>query len=222
MMSNGILGCFLSCSPSCWNFRKMLSYSQRAGAYSARRKAALKENMKQRIAQAFSAQLQEKPLEQITVKALTATLGISRQTFYDYFHDIYEIVEWIFETESELILSGFSTIDSWQFGYILMLQWVQNHRRLVLSCYRSIRKEYVENFMNRILYSYIEQVVQVQSQGMQVTAQQKKFISRFFTLAINAISLEWIGNGMPETPSALAEQVNILIKGDFKKSPAEL
>lgn len=99
-----------------------------------------------------------------------------------------------------------------------MLQWVQNHRRLVLSCYRSIRKEYVENFMNRILYSYIEQVVQVQSQGMQVTEQQKKFISRFFTLAINAISLEWIGNGMPETPSALAEQVNILIKGDFKKA----
>ena len=98
----------------------------------------LKDNMKQRIAQVFSELLQEKPLEQITVKELTETLGISRQTFYYYFHDIYEIVEWIFATESEKILSGFSTIDSWQFGYILMMQWVLNHRRLVLSCYRSI------------------------------------------------------------------------------------
>ena len=38
----------------------------------------LKDNMKQRIAQVFSELLQEKPLEQITVKELTETLGISR------------------------------------------------------------------------------------------------------------------------------------------------
>lgn len=178
----------------------------------------MKEPMKQRIAQAFTEQLQEKPLEQITVKGLTEQLGISRQTFYYYFHDIYEIIEWIFETESDLILSGFSTIDSWQFGYILMLQWVLNHRGLILGCYRSIRRDYVETFMNRILYSYIHQVVEEQAQGMLVTAQQKEFISRFFTLAINAISLEWIGKGMTDNPSDLAEQVNILIKGDFQKA----
>lgn len=178
----------------------------------------MKDNTKQRIAQTFSEQLQQKSLEQITVKELTETLGISRQTFYYYFHDIYDIIEWIFETESEIILSGFSTIDSWQFGYILMMQWVQSHSRLILSCYRSIRKDYVETFMNRILYPYIEQVVRDQAQGMQVTQAQIQFISRFFTLAINAISLEWIGKGMTDSPTELAEQVNILIKGDFKKA----
>lgn len=178
----------------------------------------LKDGMKQQIAQKFTELLLEKPLEQITVKELAEAQGISRQTFYYYFHDIYEIVEWIFETESEIILSSFSTIDSWQLGYILMMQWVQSHRRLVLSCYRSIRKEYVENFMNRILYPYIEQVVKDQSYGMLVTDQQKEFISRFFTLAINATSLEWICKGMSDNPSDLAEQVNILIKGDFKKA----
>ena len=178
----------------------------------------LKDGMKQQIAQKFTELLMEKPLEQITVKELAEALGISRQTFYYYFHDIYEIVEWIFETESEIILSGCSTIDSWQLGYILMMQWVQNHRRLVLSCYRSIRKDYVENFMNRILYPYIQEVVKEQSRGMQVTDQQIEFISRFFTLAINATSLDWICKGMSDNPCDLAEQVNILIKGDFKKA----
>lgn len=178
----------------------------------------MKDGMKQRIAKRFSELLDEKPLEQITVKELTESLGISRQTFYYYFHDLYEIIEWIFERESEMILSGFTTIDSWQFGYILMLQWVQNHRSLVLGCYRSIRREYVEIFMNRILYSYIRQVVEEQARGMQVTPSQKEFITKFFTLAINAISLEWIGKGMVDNPSDLAEQVNILIKGDFQKA----
>ena len=98
------------------------------------------------------------------------------------------------------------------------MQWVQNHRMLVLNCYRSVRKDYIETFMNRILFQYINHVVHEESDGMQVTEEQKKFIAKFFTLAINAISLEWIGDGMKEDPNHMAEQVNILIRGDFQKA----
>ena len=89
---------------------------------------------------------------------------------------------------------------------------------LVLNCYRSVRKDYIETFMNRILFQYISYVVHEESDGMQVTEEQKKFIAKFFTLAINAISLEWIGDGMKEDPNHMAEQVNILIRGDFQKA----
>lgn len=177
-----------------------------------------KENMKQTIADELVSMLNDHSLEEITVKDLTGRLGVTRQTFYYHFHDIYEIVEWIFQSNSDMILSEFSTIDSWQFGYVLMMKWVQNNKSLVLNCYHSVRKDYVETFMNRILYQYIYQVVQEQSKGMRVTEQQKAFIARFFTLAINAISQEWIASGMTENPNRIAEQVNTLIKGDFKKA----
>ncbi len=177
-----------------------------------------KENMKQTIADELVSMLNDHSLEEITVKDLTGRLGVTRQTFYYHFHDIYEIVEWIFQSNSDMILSEFSTIDSWQFGYVLMMKWVQNNKSLVLNCYHSVRKDYVETFMNRILYQYIYQVVQEQSKGMRVTEQQKTFIARFFTLAINAISQEWIASGMTENPNRIAEQVNTLIKGDFNKA----
>ena len=177
-----------------------------------------KEKMKQTIADELVSMLNDHSLEEITVKDLTGRLGVTRQTFYYHFHDIYEIVEWIFQSNSDMILSEFSTIDSWQFGYVLMMKWVQNNKSLVLNCYHSVRKDYVETFMNRILYQYIYQVVQEQSKGMRVTEQQKAFIARFFTLAINAISQEWIASGMTENPNRIAEQVNTLIKGDFKKA----
>ncbi len=175
-------------------------------------------NMKQAIADKLVLMLDDHPLDGITIKELTLQLGISRQAFYYHFHDIYEIVEWFFQKESDVILREFSTIDNWQVGYMLMMQWVQNHRRLVMNCFHSVRKDYVENFMNRVLYQYIEPVVLKESQGMQVTERQIAFIARFFTLAINAISLEWIGNGMKEDPHSMAHQVNLLIKGDFKKA----
>lgn len=171
----------------------------------------MKENVKEQIAAALISTLEHKTLEQITVKEIVDKVGVSRQAFYYYFHDIYEIVEWIFESASAMILAEFSTIDSWQFGYVMIMRWVQNHRSLVLNCYRSVRKDHIQNFMNRVLFRYIDNVVQEQSKGMWVTEAQKKFIAKFFTLAINAISLEWIGNGMTDAPDHMAEQVNILI-----------
>lgn len=178
----------------------------------------MQDNVKNQIVSALVAALEQKTLEQITVKEIAEKVGVSRQTFYYHFHDIYDVVEWIFENASTMILSEFSTIDSWQTGYVIIMQWVQNHRTLVLNCCRSVRKDYIENFMNRVLFEYIHNVVQEQSKGMHVTEAQKKFIAKFFTLAINAISIEWIGNGMQEDPSIMAEQVNILIRGDFKKA----
>ena len=84
----------------------------------------MKDNMKEQMAAALIAALEKKPLEQITVKEIVEAVGVSRQTFYYHFHDIYEIVEWIFESASTMILSEFSSIDCWQIGYVIIMQWV--------------------------------------------------------------------------------------------------
>ena len=177
-----------------------------------------KDNRKEVLADTMLVLLENRTFESISVRELTERAGVSRQTFYYYFHDIYEVAEWYFQKESNMILQEFSSIDSWQFGYVLMMKWVQNHRKLVLNCYRSIRKDYVQTFMDRILYQYIHQVVQDQAKGMHVTEDQKRFIAKFFTLAINAISLEWIGEGMKDDPYRIADQVSTLIRGDFQKA----
>ena len=38
--------------------------------------------------------LQERRLDEITVKDLTEACGISRQAFYYHFSDLYEVVKW--------------------------------------------------------------------------------------------------------------------------------
>ena len=175
-------------------------------------------NMKQTFANTLVEMLEEKTLDKIAVKDIVTRCGVSRQLFYYYFSDIYQIVEWIFLQETEKALNEYSDINNWQFGYVLMLKWVLNHRTLVVNTYRSIQRDYVENFMNRVLQPYIDRVVEEQSAGYDVTAEQKKFVASFFTLAINAISLEWIRTGMKDEPEELAERVNILIHGDFQKA----
>ncbi len=175
-------------------------------------------NMKKIFTDTLIAMLSEKALNEITVTDIANRCGVSRQAFYYYFNDIYDIVEWIFMQETEKAIEEYSDIDSWQIGYIRLMKWSQKNKALVMNTYRSVQREYIEFFMYRVLYEYIIKVVTTEAQKMQVTQEQCAWIANFYTLAINAVSLDWIRTGMKEKPEDVAEKVNFLIEGDFKKA----
>ena len=175
-------------------------------------------NMKKIFVDTILNMLQTKSLNSITVTDIVNQCGVSRQSFYYYFDDIYDLIEWIYMQETERALNEFSDIDSWQTGYIRIMRWAQDNKALVMNTYRSIQREYIEIFMYRVLYQYIIKVVKTEAEGLNVTEEQCKFIAKFYTLAIDAISLEWIKNNMEESPEDVAEKVNFMIEGDFKKA----
>ena len=75
------------------------------------------------IAFAFKELLLEKSIDKITINDITEKCGINRQTFYYHFHDIYELIEWICETDADHVLKQNKTYDTWQkvlfiFGFV--------------------------------------------------------------------------------------------------------
>ena len=63
------------------------------------------------IAFAFKELLLEKSIDKITINDITEKCGINRQTFYYHFHDIYELIEWICETDADHVLKQNKTYD---------------------------------------------------------------------------------------------------------------
>lgn len=173
---------------------------------------------KQLLADSLMELLETEPFDKITVKDISAKCGVSRQSFYYYFDDIYDLVEWIFLQETQNALSDYSRIDNWQIGYVLMLNWALSHKSFVMNIYKSVPREYTERYMKRVLHEYMFKLVEQQAQGMHVTQAQCEFIANFFTLALNAFSLDWIENGMREQPEEMAQEVSILVQGDFQKA----
>lgn len=73
-------------------------------------------------------------------------------------------------------------------------------------------------FMYKVLDDVIYTVVEEQSTGMNVDVKHKEFIAHFYSLAVVAMGLDGVRGGMKEDPEDIAEQVAILVKGDFKKA----
>ncbi|MCR5795511.1 MAG: TetR family transcriptional regulator, partial [Solobacterium sp.] len=57
------------------------------------------ESTKQALAESLKKVLQEKPLDKITIADLTNDCGLNRQTFYYHYHDIYDLIEYIYISE---------------------------------------------------------------------------------------------------------------------------
>ena len=52
--------------------------------------------VKKMLANTLKELMNEKAADEDYGTGLTKRCGISRQTFYNHFHDIYELVEWIY------------------------------------------------------------------------------------------------------------------------------
>ena len=176
------------------------------------------DDLKVKIAKALMEELETKTLDKITIKDLVNKLGVSRQAFYYHFDDLYAVIEWIFSEASVNILDLYSDILSWQLAFVTIMRWVKNHDKFVINSYKSVSRDYIETFMNKVLSPYIAKVVNTQAEGMNITEDQKSFITRFFTISFNALILDWMKEGMKEDPKDIIDKLEILVDGDFKKA----
>ena len=75
-------------------------------------------NTKERIVEAYIELESERPVEKITVTALVERSRITRKTFYYYFKDIYDLMEYRMEREMKRVME-----EVWRLERRLLLQF---------------------------------------------------------------------------------------------------
>ena len=73
-------------------------------------------------------------------------------TFYYHFKDIYDLVEWCCEEDAARALAGQKTYDTWQQGFLQILEALRKDKAFFTSVYRSISREQLENYLYRLTY----------------------------------------------------------------------
>lgn len=162
--------------------------------------------------------LEYKPIDKITVKDIVSECNLTRQTFYNHFSDIYELVEYSARQNAEGVLNSASDYENWQQGFYQIMMILTEHKTIVQNVYQSIYRDLMEKYIYQVLYNYIIAVVEKQALGMNVAQKHKDFIAHFYALAFIAVILEWIGEGMKDDPKEIVDQIGVLIHGDFKKA----
>lgn len=157
----------------------------------------------------------KKPVNKITINDIAEDCGVNRATFYYHFKDIYDLIEWSCEEDSRKAADGNTTYNTWEQGFLNIFHTVEENKPFILNVYRHVSQEQIIQYLYRVVYGLIINVVEECAQGMDVREDDKQFIADFYKYAFVGMMLDWIRQDMKPSPEKMIFRLSSLIEGDI-------
>ena len=94
---------------------------------------------KKAIAVSVTRLLEKKPLDKITIREITDDCGMTRNTFYYHFQDIYDLCSWIFAAQAEELIGRYKKDDSGLGDmFVEGLEYLYENKRMIRHVYDSV------------------------------------------------------------------------------------
>lgn len=170
---------------------------------------------KKLLAQSLKSLLEKKPLNKITVKEIAENCGVNRQTFYYNFQDIYDLVEWIFQTDAADLFGENPTYENWKEYVQVVTEYLRKNENLVRNAMQSINRSSLEQFLKAQLRPILESIVVRKIQDAAVSQEDRDFIIDVYVLSAIGILFDWMGGGMKDEYDIRLEKLVRLLDGSL-------
>ena len=158
---------------------------------------------------------EKKSLSKITINDLTQACDVSRQTFYNNFKDIYDLVEWIYLKEVVTPIERGKIYDKWQDALTSIFQYISENHVFVLNTYRSFGKGFLEKVLRQEIELFLSNQVFKKIEVTKEEAKQVEFSYSFYTYALVGVGLDWIEKQMPESVEELVGRIERVMLGEI-------
>lgn len=174
---------------------------------------------KQALIASFKKLLETEPFDKITISDITNDCGLSRQTFYYHFRDIFDMIRWIYNSESLNEIGGRGGYGTWQDKIRELFDYTLNNKSLILGTFNSkCRNDLVGYYMD-VSIRKISDIVEMKSDG-DIAEKDKKFIASVYAYAFVGIIVDWISDGMKESSEEMVDRVYKIVMSNFDRTLA--
>ncbi len=160
--------------------------------------------------------LKEYPLDKITIKKITDKCGVSRNTFYYHFQDIYELTMKLFVNATDALVKRYEKEKNWEGGFLEGLNMLYDNKKMIYNAYKSINRESMRIFMHSVLNIHAEIIIKKEIDWKLYSTRTLEVAVEFYTNAISGAVLNWIESGMKESPKELAALYNSVFEGTIE------
>ncbi len=165
------------------------------------------------ILETLNEMLKTRTIDKITVKDLTEACGISRNTFYYHFHDIYDVLTKDFINRAETLLKAHDEDKSWEELFLEGLTFLYENRTAINHIYWSVDSDSLDRFLDKVVYHYTHSVVEEESGEGGYSDRTIALAADFYKNALLGAVLGWIESDMKESPEELAHLYNSVFDG---------
>ncbi len=159
--------------------------------------------------------LQKKSLDDITVKEIVEDCQVNRQTFYYHFQDIFDLLRFFLEHETNEALQGSTSLRE---ALLRAFCYARDNHTAVYRVFRSSGRDHLDcqfySLARTITYAAISEC----SQDLDLTDRDRNFLADFYMYALAGLMIGWMAHDMREEPEELAEQIDRLMRGEFRRA----
>lgn len=170
---------------------------------------------KKALADSLKKLMAKKPFCKINVADIVNDCGLTRQSFYYHFKDKFDLMNWIYYTESAHLITADDTSEYWTDGLKNLCYYMQQnktfYRNALSTTGQNSFPEYLNEYISRIALSEIERVLDTEAER-----DRWAFTVSFFATAFVAFIVRWSNNGMKEDPAIFLAELRSLFDGSIQ------
>ena len=158
--------------------------------------------------------LEQKPLDQIRVRELTALCGIRRQSFYYHFPDVCALFDWSLRREAQQLLARQEFCLTWQQATTDLLQYIARHRHYYQALLENRGRSGLRDLLSSAMGSLLAQTLAYYRRRCGTAedpASDQAQLACWETLLL-ALLESWIQGDLPQPPEALISLLETLIQ----------
>ncbi|MBR4308547.1 MAG: TetR/AcrR family transcriptional regulator C-terminal domain-containing protein [Oscillospiraceae bacterium] len=152
----------------------------------------MKSTSKEQIRISFRRLLFAKSLDKITVRDIVEDCGLTRNTFYYYYEDIYDLFDDYLDACSRTALETLPSDSPWDRILLTILRGIFDSPQTARHIMYSKKNDTMRLYLNRMLGAMIDRHVDRMSGGLTILVHDRQIICDAMTHAVYGLLEQWL------------------------------
>ncbi len=170
------------------------------------------------IAHSLKNMMRKKSFQKITVSDIMDDAGMRRQTFYDYFHDKYDLLAWIYQQESKENIEDYLDYEHWTQSITRLLYYLQENK----DFYQNALEISEQNSFDHYFFMHSQKLIQTIVEDIQkheaekIPKEEMTFFAEFYAHAFVGTVRTWLMDDCSVPVKKLSQDIQNQFKRIFK------
>lgn len=159
---------------------------------------------------------EEKPIKRITVNDICKASGVVRNSFYYYFHNIYDVLDAAIRNKLTP-LSECETFADYDRMLFDVIEYTIMYKKVWINLYKTVGQETLREYVIGKLHSVFEAYIKSRFDGREVSDLDLGIICTYFEEALFGVLVKWIrGESRGDSPAEMhliADRIRVIFTG---------
>ena len=163
------------------------------------------EKMKYRLAAAMKKCMERMPVEKVTVKEIVEECGTTRQTFYRYFLDKYDLINWYFDKILSESFKHMGTGETVYESLVRKFRFIEHERLFFDAAFRYDDQNSLRDHDYREIHAFYTNMIE--SRTKEPLGSELNFILEMYCRGSVYMTTRWVSGEIECTPEEMAKRL---------------